>query len=161
MTQAQQIIQEQIKKQQIKQVTQVLRKEELESFIKIAFAYNPIKILDSIAQAGRSGVVWVYYQFEADGRRSSSFLSWEDLLTAFWDWVETVRIVLLSLDVQNALAKAIYALVEPGEMVWDRIGECWVEIVEKEKSVSLGLPRLWVTMDDAVGKISPLNVQLL
>lgn len=149
----------------IQQVTEILKTEELESVIKIAFTHHPVAILRCIAQAGRSGVVWAH--FELDGRRYASFLSWQDLMTAFWDWVERVNIVLRTLDLKEAwelkkaLAQAIYAVVEPGDFVWDRVDNCWLEVIAKEETVSLGLPMFWVGMDDFLGKISPLNVMLL
>lgn len=101
---------------------------------------------------------WVYLENEITGDRMATFLPLKDLLTAFWNWLETAELLFKALWEKIAISKFIWQFVEIGEMVLYK--GAWCEVVDKDFTCSKGIPRFWIADSDRIKTVMPWEVQV-
>ena len=138
-------------------VNRLLHQDQLEAVINLLLG-GKVTVLRIIARTGkyRQGTSWVY--FESIAGRRATFVSFDDLLEAFFAYLETIQIMFLSLNARVAISKVIWQLADVGDAVWcDRYG--WVEIVDRDWIK--GVPRWWIAIGEQLEKIMPCEAQIL
>ena len=137
-------------------VNRLLHQDQLAAVINLLLG-GKVTILRIIARTGkyRQGTSWVY--FESIAGRRATFVSFDDLLEAFFAYLETIQIMFLSMNTKIAISKVIWQLANVGDTVWcDRFG--WVEIVDRD--FNKGVPRWWIAIDEQLEKIMPCEAQV-
>ena len=123
------------------------------------FCNSPVTIIKAIARTGKyaQSVPWVWLRHEISGQTWATFISLEDLLQGFFEWLGTIELMMLALFQKNAIAEIIYAVVKEGERVYSRKNGM-ITVIEKERTVSLGLPRVWVETEDAIAVVDAIDL---
>lgn len=132
-----------------------LHSDQLKAVLEMLFVNRPVKILRSIARAGRSQVVWLHFECEITKTRRASFVSFKDLLDAFWRWMETAQLMLMAFWEQNAVSRAVWSAISIGEYVYHRYWG-WVQVVHKD--FEKYLPRFWVRYENRTPAVQPWEV---
>ena len=123
------------------------------------FCNSPVTIIKAIARTGKyaQSVPWVWLRHEISGQTWATFISLDDLLQGFFDWLDTVELMMLALFQKNAIAEIIYAVIKEGDRTYSRkLGS--VTVIEKERSVFVGLPRVWVETEDAIAVVDAIDL---
>ena len=100
------------------EINQLLEPEQLEAVLDNVFHNGNINILKVISATGRSKVSWIYYEWM--GFRFATFVSFQDLIKSFYQWLETIEVLLLYYWEKLAISRCIYRTVEVNSLVGHR-----------------------------------------
>lgn len=142
----------------IHQVNKTLHPSQLEGVLKTLFTKLPLKILRFISRAGRSGVVWVYLENEISQTRRATFLSFAELLEAFYIWIETLNLMALAIWQRMHISRTIWNLANQNDLLHhQKYG--WVTLIEKQKS-SNGWLRFWIETKNSIEIVEPWSIEV-
>jgi hypothetical protein len=140
------------------QINRNLHHEQVKAVLEFVFVNRPLKLIKVLATTGKynQSVPWVYYECELTGMRRATFISFQDLLEAFWSWLETINLLAISLWERNAVSREIWSAIEAGESIYHKcLG--WAQVIEKDFD-RRDFPRFWVRIDGETGAIAPYEV---
>ncbi|MEM8723435.1 MAG: hypothetical protein AAGE84_29820 [Cyanobacteria bacterium P01_G01_bin.39] len=100
------------------QINQLLEPEQLEAVLDTIFHNKNIDILKLIPATGRSKVSWIYY--ECMGFRFATFVSFNDLIKSFYNWLETIEVALLYFWEKLAISRSVFRTVKVDSLVCHR-----------------------------------------
>ncbi|WP_019505495.1 hypothetical protein [Pleurocapsa sp. PCC 7319] len=100
------------------QINQLLEPEQLEAVLDNVFHNGNINILKVIPATGRSKVSWIYYEWM--GFRFATFVSFNDLIKSFYNWLETIEVALLYFWEKLAISRSVYRTVPVNSLVCHR-----------------------------------------
>ena len=137
-------------------LNRILDDRQLTEVLTRIFLNQPIKVVRAIARTGRnqSSVPWVYLFNEITQRYTATFISFDDLLENFGEWLDTIELMAIALLQRQAISEVIYHCLEEGDRVYSRL-HGWAVIVLKERSESKRLPRIWLELEDRLEIVEP------
>ncbi len=141
-------------------LNRILDDTQIDQILKTIFCNKPITVLRTIARTGRnrSSVSWVYLQHDLTLTRTATFISFDELLTNFLIWLDTVEIMAIAIFQRQALNEAMYLIFAEE----DRVYSCqhgWGIIVKKQRAEA-NKPRFWLELNDSIKVIEPCTVQV-
>ena len=129
-------------------INNLLYPEQVKALIEFIYEGKSVKLLRITPQTGRSGnsAPWIYWQSEVTNQCWATFLPLELLQRFFWDWLEKIKVIFLSMNRRNPINKVIYTLVSEGETV-HHVGYGWVTITQKYITQDKWLPKFTINQD--------------
>jgi hypothetical protein len=113
-------------------INKILNSEQLEAVLQTLFQNRPIKIIRIIAATGRSQVTWIHLENILNQRRMASFLSFEDLIGNFWEWLVTLEMFALAAWEINRIRECVWHLVEKSDRIFARDNLNYGVVIEKK-----------------------------
>jgi len=98
-------------------INKILNCDQLEAVLQILFQSRPVKIIRIIAATGRSQVTWIHIENVLNQRRMASFLSFDDLIKNFWEWLLMLEMFALAAWEIDRLRECVWNLVCIGDLV--------------------------------------------
>jgi hypothetical protein len=112
-------------------INKILNSEQLEAVLQILFQNRPIKIIRIIAATGRSQVTWIHLENILNQRRMASFLSFDDLIGNFWEWLVTLEMFALAAWEINRIRECVWHLVDKSDRILVRDNHNCGVVVDK------------------------------
>lgn len=106
-----------ITKTMLPRINKILNSEQLEAVLQTLFQNRPIKIIRIIAATGRSQVTWIHIENVLNHRRMASFLSFDDLIQNFWEWLLMLEMFAASAWEINQIRECVWSLVDIGDRI--------------------------------------------
>lgn len=141
-------------------INRILDSEQIEQVLQILLINKPVRLLKFFARTGRneSSVPWIYFENEITGDRIATFVSFNDVFSAFLIWLETAQVLLLAFWQRIAISKVIWQFVQVGDRVYSEGFGC-VEVVEKDITEGQKIPRFWIAADDCLDSVMPCDIR--
>lgn len=98
-------------------INKILNSEQLEAVLQTLFQNRPVKIIRIIAATGRSQVTWIHIENALNQRRMASFLSFDDLIKNFWQWLLMLEMFALAAWEINRIRECVWNLVCIGDRI--------------------------------------------
>lgn len=98
-------------------INKILNSEQLQAVLETLFQNRPIKIIRIIAATGRSQVTWIHIENILNKRRMASFLSFDDLIENFWEWLLMLEMFALAAWKINRIRECVWNLVSIGDRI--------------------------------------------
>lgn len=134
----------------VSRINKILNSQQLLAVLKQVFKNRPVKILRIIAATGRSQVSWIHIENTVSGRRLASFISFKDLITGFWHWLEVLELFALAAWELSNIATCVWNLVAVGDTVFDRQTNRQGTIVEKNSNKPRSQNKLWIDWGERI-----------
>ena len=99
-------------------INKILNSEQLKAVLQTLFQNRPIKIIRIIAATGRSQVTWIHIENVLNQRRMASFLSFDDLIKNFWEWLIMLEMFALSAWELNQIRECVWNLAYIGNSIF-------------------------------------------
>lgn len=96
-------------------INKILNSEQLQAVLQTLFRNRPVKIIRIIAATGRSQVTWIHIENILNQRRMASFLSFNDLIENFWEWLQVLEMFALSAWEISQIQECVWNLVAVGD----------------------------------------------
>ena len=93
---------------------------------------RPVKIIRIIAATGRSQVTWIHIENVLNQRRMASFLSFDDLIKNFWEWLLMLEMFALAAWQINRLRECVWNLVRVGDSILSKDNNNCRVVIEKK-----------------------------
>ncbi|MDJ0594414.1 MAG: hypothetical protein QNJ72_31305 [Pleurocapsa sp. MO_226.B13] len=138
-------------------INRLLPDQQIEAILRTLLINRPVRILKTLVRTGRNQISWIYIENEITGDRTATFVSFADLLEAFWTWLESAQLMLMALWQRETVAKAIWQNTDVGTKVYHR-NFGWCEVVGKDLTERLGIPRFWVETSDSLEIVNAIEV---
>ena len=113
-------------------INKILNSEQLEAVLQTLFHNRPVKIIRIIAATGRSQVTWIHIENVLNQRRMASFLSFDDLIKNFWEWLVMLEMFALAAWEINRLRECVWNLVRVGDRVLSKDNNNCGVVIEKK-----------------------------
>ena len=104
-------------KTMLPRINKILNSEQLQAVLQKLFQNRPVKIIRIIAATGRSQVTWIHIENVLNRRRMASFLSFDDLIENFWEWLLMLEMFALAAWEINKIRECVWNLVSVGNIV--------------------------------------------
>jgi len=112
-------------------INKILNCDQLEAVLQILFQSRPVKIIRIIAATGRSQVTWIHIENVLNQRRMASFLSFDDLIKNFWEWLLMLEMFALAAWEIDRLRECVWNLVCIGDLVLSKDSNNSGVVIEK------------------------------
>lgn len=98
-------------------INKILNSEQLQAVLQTLFQSRPVKIIRVIAATGRSQVTWIHIENVLNQRRMASFLSFDDLIKNFWEWLLMLEMFAASAWEINRIRECVWNLIDIGDRI--------------------------------------------
>ena len=98
-------------------INKILNSEQLQAVLQTLFRDRPVKIIRVIAATGRSQVTWIHIENVLNKRRMASFLSFDDLIENFWEWLQMLEMFALAAWEINQIRECVWNLINVGNRI--------------------------------------------
>ena len=98
-------------------INKILNSEQLQAVLQTLFRDRPVKIIRVIAATGRSQVTWIHIENVLNKRRMASFLSFDDLIENFWEWLLMLEMFALAAWEINQIRECVWNLINVGNRI--------------------------------------------
>lgn len=124
-------------------INKILNSDQLQAVLQILFQSRPVKIIRIIAATGRSQVTWIHIENVLNHRRMATFLSFDDLIKNFWEWLLMLEMFALAAWEISQIRECVWSLVCIGDRIFDKDNNNQGVVIEKnitpEKTKVLGI----------------------
>ena len=142
----------------VSRINKILNSQQLLAVLEQFFQHRPVKILRIIAATGRSQVSWIYLENTLSGRRLASFISFKDLMTGFWRWLEVLEMFALAAWELSKIATCVWNLVTVGDTVFARQTNRKGTVIKKDSNKFSRENRLWINWGETVKTEDPAYI---
>ena len=97
-------------------INKIFNSEQLQAVLQTLFKDRPVKIIRVIAATGRSQVTWIHIEV-LNKRRMASFLSFNDLIENFWEWLQMLEMFALAAWEINRIRECVWNLISVGNRI--------------------------------------------
>ena len=112
-------------------INKILNSEQLEAVLQTLFQNRPVKIIRIIAATGRSQVTWIHIENILNQRRMASFLSFDDLIKNFWEWLVMLEMFALAAWEIDRIRECVWNLVNLGDRIFSQDNNNSGVVIEK------------------------------
>ena len=98
-------------------INKILNSEQLQAVLQTLFQNRPVRIIRIIAATGRSQVTWIHIENVLNKRRMASFLSFDDLIKNFWEWLLMLEMFALAAWEIARIRECVWNLVRIGDRI--------------------------------------------
>lgn len=116
-------------------INKILNSEQLEAVLQTLFQNRPVKIIRIIAATGRSQVTWIHIENVLNQRRMASFLSFNDLIKNFWEWLLMLEMFALAAWEINQIRACVWKLACIGDRIFSKDSNKTGIVVDKNITV--------------------------
>ena len=113
-------------------INKILNSKQLEAVLQTLFQNRPVKIIRIIAATGRSQVTWIHIENVLNHRRMASFLSFDDLIQNFWEWLLMLEMFALAAWEINRIRECVWNLVSIGDRILSKDNNNLGIVIEKK-----------------------------
>ncbi len=99
-------------------INKILNSEQLEAVLQTLLQNRPVKIIRIIAATGRSQVTWIHIENVLNQRRMASFLSFDDLIKNFWEWLLMLEMFALAAWEIERIRECVWKLIRIGDRIF-------------------------------------------
>jgi hypothetical protein len=112
-------------------INKILNSEQLEAVLQTLFQNRPVRIIRIIAATGRSQVTWIHIENTLTQRRMASFLSFDDLIQNFWEWLFLLEMFALAAWKINRIRECVWNLLDSGDRILSKGEGNFGVVIEK------------------------------
>lgn len=112
-------------------INKILNSQQLQAVLQTLFQSRPVKIIRIIAATGRSQVTWIHIENVLNQRRMATFLSFDDLIKNFWEWLLILEMFAASAWEINQIRECVWSLVDIGDRIFDKDNNNCGIVIEK------------------------------
>lgn len=112
-------------------INKILNSEQLEAVLHTLFQHRPVKIIRIIAATGRSPVTWIHIENVLNQRRMASFLSFDDLIENFWEWLLMLEMFALAAWEIGRIRECVWNLIRTGDSISSKDSNNCGVVIEK------------------------------
>jgi len=116
-------------------INKILNSEQLEAVLQTLFQNRPVKIIRIIAATGRSQVTWIHIENALNQRRMASFLSFDDLIKNFWEWLLMLEMFAASAWEIERIRECVWKLVRIGDRIFSKDSNNTGVVINKDITV--------------------------
>jgi len=113
-------------------INKILNSEQLQAVLETLFQSRPVRIIRVIAATGRSQVTWIHIENVLNHRRMASFLSFDDLIKNFWEWLLMLEMFALAAWEIKQIRECVWNLVSVGDRILSKDNHNSGIVIEKK-----------------------------